>query len=272
MKKAVSVLFASAFLAASALANESFGGIGVTIFATSDGVRVVDVIPGSPAADAGLESDDRIVAVDGGSIAGNTIDASKDLLRGTVGKPVELSVLREKDTLSVTLRRAQIAVTDLAASAVEEWYGDSATSYSAAEIAEVAKKSLAANYELLSVMQDGRVVSDTAEVFSSELSSVSVEKADSDQDAPAVNSRKVRAAGTLNSFDREQVGFTLRAEGTAVVRVVSANGEVVARVVKEGALAGSQSVTWSGRSASSGRYVVHIEQNGAKSAFPVELR
>ncbi len=42
-------------LAASAFAGENFGGIGVTIYATSNGVRVVDVIPGSPAALAGLK-------------------------------------------------------------------------------------------------------------------------------------------------------------------------------------------------------------------------
>ena len=43
-------------LAAAAFAGESFGGIGVTIYAVKDGVLISDVIPGSPAASAGLES------------------------------------------------------------------------------------------------------------------------------------------------------------------------------------------------------------------------
>lgn len=272
MKKLTTLVFASAVLAASAFADESFGGIGITIFATADGVRVVDVIPGSPAESAGIESDDHIVAVDGNSIAGNDIETSKNLLRGTVGKPVELSVLREKETLSVTLRRAQIAVNDVSASDVEEWYGDSVTSYSTEEIAEVARKSLSDNYELLSVMQDGRVVQASSKISSAELSSVSVEKADSEIERPETKSHSGRAAGTLNRFDREQIGFGLRVGGSTVIRVVSANGEQVARVQKDNALAGSQSVTWNGRSVASGSYVVHIEQNGASSAFKVKLR
>ena len=64
---------ALALAASAAMAGESFGGIGVTIYATPDGVRVVDVVPGSPAAEAGLEKDDRIVAVDGASLAGRVV-------------------------------------------------------------------------------------------------------------------------------------------------------------------------------------------------------
>jgi hypothetical protein len=67
-------------------AGESFGGIGISILATGEGVRVVEVIPGSPAAEAGIETGDRITAVDGVALAGNDIEASKDALRGTVGK------------------------------------------------------------------------------------------------------------------------------------------------------------------------------------------
>lgn len=258
-------------LAAAVFAGENFGGIGVTIYAVKDGVLISDVIPGSPAEAAGLESNDHIIAVDGVSLAGNDIEASKNVLRGTVGKPMELSVLREKETFSVTLRRANISVNDIDASKVESWYGKSQSSYSSEEIAEVAAQDLSKNQKLLSVMKNGHVVKSEMTVSSSDLSSVSVESA-VEEFAPQTKQKTVRAAGNLNAFDREQVTINLRAEGSTVVRIVNANGEVAARLVKENAKAGAQSLTWDGKDAPAGRYIVHIEQNGASSAVSAELR
>lgn len=265
---ALSILGLSASIAA---AGESFGGIGVTIYATADGVRIVDVIPGSPAAEAGLETGDRILSVDGNSLAGNSLDESKDVLRGLVGKPLELSVRREADTLTVTLRRANISVNEIVSEDVENWYGENQTDYSSAEIAEVARKSLSSNLELLSVMKNGRVIPDSIRVGSAELSSVSVEKEKSLQDFSKAK-KNVPEAGTLESFDRERVAVDLCAEGPTVIRIVSPNGEVVERLVREDAKAGSLTVDWNGRGAASGRYLVHIEQNGAASAVAAELR
>lgn len=270
MKSFANASLFAAMLALPAMAGENFGGIGVTIYAVNEGVLVSDVIPGSPAAEAGLESKDRIIAVDGVSIAGNDIDASKEVLRGTVGRPVELSVLREKETFTVTLRRANISVNDVDASKVEAWYGENQNSYSSDEIAEVASQNLSRNQKLLSVMQHGHVVKEEMKVSSSDLSVVSVETAE--EVAPQVKNRSVRAAGSLNAFDREQVAINLRAEGSTVVRIVNANGEVAARLLKEDAKAGSQSLAWDGKNAASGRYIVHIEQNGAASAVAAELR
>lgn len=270
MNRFVQASLVAAMVAAPVMAGENFGGIGVTIYAVNEGVLVSDVIPGSPAAEAGLESKDRIIAVDGVSIAGNDIDASKEVLRGTVGRPVELSVLREKETFTVTLRRANISVNDVDASKVEAWYGENQNSYSSDEIAEVASQNLSRNQKLLSVMQHGHVVKEEMKVSSSDLSVVSVET--SEEVAPQVKNRSVRAAGSLNAFDREQVAINLRAEGSTVVRIVNANGEVAARLLKEDAKAGSQSLAWDGKNAASGRYIVHIEQNGAASAVAAELR
>lgn len=257
-------------LVAAAFAGESFGGIGVTIYAVKDGVLISDVIPGSPAASAGLESNDRIVAVDGVSLAGNDIETSKNVLRGTVGKPMELSVLREKESFTVTLRRANISVNDIDASKVEAWYGENQSRYSSEEIAEVASQDLSKNQKLLSVMQHGHVVKSEATVSSADLSMVSVETAE--EVMPQVKNRKVRAAGNLDAFDREQVTIHLRAEGSTVVRIVNANGEVAARLLKEDAKAGAQTLAWDGKNAPAGRYIVHIEQNGAASAVTTELR
>ncbi len=272
MKNLAKTLSAVAMLAALSSAGESFGGIGVTIYATSNGVRVVDVIPGAPAALAGIEADDRIIAVDGRSLAGNSLDVSKDILRGTVGKPLELSVLRGLDTLTLTLRRAGISVNEIASEDVREWYGEDKNAYSSDELAEVARKSLSGSYSLLSVMKDGRVIPDSMTVSASELSYVSMENTDESLSPELSKSRKVRAAGSLEDMDREQVTVNLRAEGPTTVRIVNANGEVVSRFFRKDAKAGSQEFTWDGKNAASGRYIVHIEQNSAASAASVELR
>ena len=65
----VSVLLAS-LLGAQTFADESFGGIGITIVPAKSGVRVVEVIPGSPAEEAGILPSDRIFKVDAVSIGG----------------------------------------------------------------------------------------------------------------------------------------------------------------------------------------------------------
>ena len=62
MKSFANASLFAAMLALPAMAGENFGGIGVTIYAVNEGVLVSDVIPGSPAAEAGLESKDRIIA------------------------------------------------------------------------------------------------------------------------------------------------------------------------------------------------------------------
>lgn len=272
MKLLTKTACALAFAATAAMAGESFGGIGVTIYATDDGVRVVEVIPGSPAFEAGLEKDDRIIAVDGNSLAGNDLEESKDILRGTVGKPVELSIVREKEKMSVTLRRAQIAVNEIDAASVQEWYdGSSSKAYSAAEIAEVARKNLGENYELLSVMKEGRVIPEDMTVGASELSAVAIEKADASFEMPQTKSQ-VRSAGSLKGFNRNQVSFDLKREGSAIIRIVSANGEELARLTVDHAKAGFQTLTWNGKNAAAGRYIVHIEQNGASSAAAAELK
>lgn len=265
------ILGSLALAASAALAGENFGGIGVTIYAEPTGVYVVDVIPGSPAADAGIEKDDHILAVDGNSLSGKTLDQSKDLLRGTVGKPLELSVLREKESFSVTLRRAHISVDEIESSDVESWYGEDKQSYSSEEIAEVARKSLGGNYSLLSVMQNGRVIPEESSVSSANLSSVSVEKDEVKGEIPAAKSA-TRPAGKLKGFSREFVRIFLYAEGSTVVRIVDANGNVIARLSKENAKAGSLALSWDGKAAAAGRYVVHVEQNGASSAAAAELR
>ena len=273
MNRVLMGVSALAFASSFAVAGETFGGIGITIYGAPCGVQVVDVIPGSPASEAGLESGDFICAVDGTALPKNNLDASKDVLRGMVGKPLELSVVREKDTLSVTLRRVQLSVKDLDANKVSAWYGDQKSEYSAAELSAVASSEAGSGYNLLSVMQNGRVLPEEASVNARNVTMIAVAKDaadtaftkdDSDATAPQ--------AASLLGFNRNAVSFNLYKNGTVKVRILKAHGEQVAVKLIENAAAGANSVSWDGAKASDGRYLVRIEQNGAVSSFAVEVQ
>ena len=100
MKKFVKASLVAGMLAAPIMADEQFGGIGVTIYQVPAGVYVAEVIPGGPAADTKIKKGDVIVAVDGVSLKGQNIEFSKDQIRGQVDKPVELTYVSERQNIS----------------------------------------------------------------------------------------------------------------------------------------------------------------------------
>ena len=111
MKNFVKLSLLAAMAVAPVMADESFGGIGVTIYQIHEGVKVAEVIPGTPAAETKLQAGDVITAVDGVSLQGKDIEASKDMLRGQVNKPLEITYVSEGETYKDTLRRTQITAT-----------------------------------------------------------------------------------------------------------------------------------------------------------------
>ena len=72
MNSFVKFSIAAAIAAAPALADENFGGIGVTIYQVPAGVYVAEVIPGGPASETKIATGDVIVAVDGVSLKART--------------------------------------------------------------------------------------------------------------------------------------------------------------------------------------------------------
>ncbi|MBO9362756.1 MAG: PDZ domain-containing protein [Thermoflexus sp.] len=81
--------------------------LGVVVTHEADGARVLQVIPNSPAEEAGLRPGDRITAVDGEAV--NDRNTLPEVLRRyRPGDTVRLTVIRdgEERTLSVTLGRA----------------------------------------------------------------------------------------------------------------------------------------------------------------------
>jgi S1-C subfamily serine protease len=74
-----------------------------------DGVEVVEVAPGSPAADAGLRPEDLVVAVDGTPIS--SIDELQRMLVGElIGSEIMLSVIRGGSSVSVRLVPRELVV------------------------------------------------------------------------------------------------------------------------------------------------------------------
>ena len=57
-------------------------------------LTVVSPIEGSPSEKAGVKAGDEIVAVDGTSLAGQTVDGARDKIRGKKGTQVTLSIVR----------------------------------------------------------------------------------------------------------------------------------------------------------------------------------
>lgn len=96
--------------------NESiegkFGGVGVRFFILRDTICITNVIAGSPSDRAGLKAGDKILKVDGKSVAKKKIDNDKvmSLLKGQENTPVNLVVLRNKQVLTKKVIRGTIPI------------------------------------------------------------------------------------------------------------------------------------------------------------------
>lgn len=71
-----------------------FGGIGAQITISTTGQVFLQPLPDKPAARAGIELNDELLAVDGVDIAGKSADEIVDLVRGEVGTRVTLRLRR----------------------------------------------------------------------------------------------------------------------------------------------------------------------------------
>ena len=89
----------------------AFGGIGIRITEETGVPKVISPIDGTPAAHAGLEPGDLIVAVNGEATDGMDLLQTVSALRGDPGSRVTLTIERgNKAPFPVTLRRATIDV------------------------------------------------------------------------------------------------------------------------------------------------------------------
>ena len=92
----------------------SFSGIGVSFTMQDDTARIISVIKGGPSEKVGLQAGDRIVSVDGETIAGKGISSDECMkrMKGEKGSKVKLGIYRrgEKQTLYYTIIRGDVPV------------------------------------------------------------------------------------------------------------------------------------------------------------------
>jgi len=94
------------------MTNGTFGGIGMVTHREDGLPVVVRTVPGSPAAQAGIQGGDVVTHVDGEDLRGRSMGDVTDMMRGKVGTPVKLRLLRPEtaESFSVTIIRARISL------------------------------------------------------------------------------------------------------------------------------------------------------------------
>jgi len=106
------------FFASLSFANDLFGGIGLVVQEQEDnaGISIEYIIPKMPAANSKLNTGDLIIAVDGENLKGNTFGENLALIRDLNNKPIQLTYVRDGDTLQTTLRRTMITTVQIPSS------------------------------------------------------------------------------------------------------------------------------------------------------------
>jgi carboxyl-terminal processing protease len=88
-----------------------FGGLGIEVTMESGVVKVVSPIDDTPASRAGIKPGDLIIAIDGESVMGLSLNDAVEKMRGPVNSSIKLTIRREgRDPFDVTLTRANIKI------------------------------------------------------------------------------------------------------------------------------------------------------------------
>ena len=89
-----------------------FGGLGITVGIKDGALTVIAPIDGTPADKAGLKAGDIILKIDDKSTISMTIDEAVSLMRGKVGEPIDLAIVRkgESKPLNIHIVRGIITI------------------------------------------------------------------------------------------------------------------------------------------------------------------
>ncbi len=101
------------------LANEQldgkFGGVGIRFALIRDTLCVTNVVAGSPSQRVGVKAGDRIIIIDGKSIAGKKIKNEQvmGMLKGIENTDVNVQILRKKTRMTKTITRGLIPIASI---------------------------------------------------------------------------------------------------------------------------------------------------------------
>ena len=102
-----------------------FGGLGIEVGMESGVVKVISPIDDTPASKAGIKAGDYIVKIDNIQVQGKSLSEAVDLMRGSVGSEIELTVRRrgEKKALTFKIVREIIQIKSVKAELLEKNIG-----------------------------------------------------------------------------------------------------------------------------------------------------
>ena len=104
--------------------DNAYVGVGVTVTPEENGsIRVLEVVAGGPAEEAGILVDDLIVKVDGQSLEGLQLEESRKLIQGEENTVVKLTVLRGEQELILEVTRRAIRTPVVQAQMLENQIG-----------------------------------------------------------------------------------------------------------------------------------------------------
>jgi len=89
-----------------------FGGLGITVGIRDGALTVIAPIEGTPADKAGLEAGDIILKINEKSTLNMTIDEAVSIMRGKVGDPIEITIVRKGEArpLAINIVRGVITI------------------------------------------------------------------------------------------------------------------------------------------------------------------
>lgn len=105
--------------------NSYVCGIGISLrpYQETHALIVNDIIEGGPAARAGIEYGDQIVAIDGESAKEVNTEKAAEKIRGAAGTVVHLTVKRENKLKDLTITRAQVCIPSVTAKVLDHNVG-----------------------------------------------------------------------------------------------------------------------------------------------------